>query len=716
MARLRTVFSRRVLALLVVVIGVSSVWPLVWADPSPPTAEDRQISQLVTLLLRREHLTKHPLDEEISSRTVTQFVKTLDPMKVYFYQSDIDAFRARQDEVHTLTRKGDTRLATFIFQTFLQRVDERVKQVDELLAMDHDFTVDEEILVDREAAQFPKDAAEARDLWRKRIKYDLLVLKADQIEKQRSGKKDKTAKEEPEAKLSPADAAKEAIDRLGRRYHNFAKRMHQTDHEELLEMYLTAICSSFDPHTSYMSPDTLNNFEIQMRLNLEGIGAALQSQDGYTVINKILPGGPAEKDGRLKVDDKIVGVGQGKDGAIEDVVDMKLSDVVKLIRGPKGTTVRLQFVRGRSQERKIIEITRAAVELKDSEARSKVFEAGKKPDGRPFKIGVIDLPSFYMDMAGARAGLPNFKSTTRDVRRILGEFNQQGVDAMVLDLRRNGGGSLQEAISLTGLFIDDGPVVQVKDSDGRIHPYNDVESGMAWKGPMVVLISKFSASASEILAGAIQDYGRGLIVGDHATHGKGTVQSLRDLSEDLFRNIPNAPKMGALKITMQQFYRPGGDSTQRRGVLADVEWPSITSHLEDISEADLDYAIPFDRVPALDFQKFNQVTKPVVERLRALSTSRVQAAPEFQKVQRNIARYEEQKKRKFVTLNEKKFLEERSELNADREEEKQIEELNENSGEIKRDHYIDEALAIAVDYLQLAFATKESQAVQAVRE
>ncbi|MCR4413589.1 MAG: carboxy terminal-processing peptidase, partial [Thermoguttaceae bacterium] len=433
--------------------------------------------------------------------------------------------------------------------------------------------------------------------------------------------------------------------------------------------------------------------------------------------NKLIPGGPAEKDGRIKVEDKIIGVGQGKDGPIEDVVDMKLSDVVKLIRGPKGTVVRLEIMRGRSKERKIVEITRAAVELKDSEARSKVFEAGKRPDGKPYRIGVIDLPSFYMDMDGARAGLPNFKSTTRDVRRILEDFNRQGVDALVLDLRRNGGGSLQEAISLTGLFLDEGPVVQVKDADGRIHPYPDVESGMAWKGPMVVLISKFSASASEILAGAIQDYGRGLIVGDHATHGKGTVQSLRDVGEELYR-LPNSPKLGALKITMQQFYRPDGDSTQKRGVLADIEWPSITSHLEDISEADLDYAIPFDRVPPQEHQRFGYVNKALVERLRELSALRIRSSEEFRKVLKNIARYEEQKKKKFVSLNEQKFLAERAELNADREDEKQLEELQESGGkEIKRDHYLDEALAISVDYLQLAFhGAPPAQAVQADRQ
>ena len=299
------------------------------------------------------------------------------------------------------------------------------------------------------------------------------------------------------------------------------------------------------------------------------------------------------------------------------------------------------------------------------------------------------------------------------MQRILRAFDRQGVDALILDLRRNGGGSLKEAIDLTGLFIEHGPVVQVKDSEGTITPYNyrDGEAGTAWKRPMVVLISKLRRSASEILAGAIQDYGRGLIVGDHSTHGKGTVQSLIDLGELLlgFRRA----NYEALKITMQQFYRPDGDSTQKRGVLADIEWPSLTSHIDKISESDQDYALEFDRVDPQPFQKFNLVTKPIVESLKALSTQRVLASPDFQKVSKDIARYEEQKKRKYVTLNEKKFLEERAEVNSDKEEEKSLEEMADpKNTDIKRDKYLNEAMAISVDYLKMIAPAAPIQAVQ----
>jgi carboxyl-terminal processing protease len=297
-----------------------------------------------------------------------------------------------------------------------------------------------------------------------------------------------------------------------------------------------------------------------------------------------------------------------------------------------------------------------------------------------------------------------YKSTTRDVRRILRDFKAKDVDAVVMDLRTNGGGSLSEAISLTGLFIKDGPVVQVKDADGRVNPYFDPDPEIEWSGPLAVVISKFSASASEIFAGAIQDFNRGLIVGDKSTHGKGTVQSLLNLGEQLFR-IPNAPKMGELKITMQQFYRPGGDSTQCRGVLSDVELPSLSSHL-DVSEADLDYPLPFDRVDSQKFEKFDGLNPPLVDHLKRLSAARCATSEKFQKVARNIAHYKQQKARKSVTLNEQKFLKERAELNADKEEEKAIEKLNDNPAGIDRDYYLDEVLNVTADYMNQAQVVK----------
>ena len=559
--------------------------------------------------------------------------------------------------------------------------------VDQILATPQDFTIDEELVTDKDTITYAKTPEEAYDRWRKRIKYDLLLLKAEKAD----GKPDKSEGKTPEQ-------------RLEKRYHSFAKRMRQTDAEELLEMYLTSLTTAFDPHTTYMSPASVENFKIMMELKLEGIGASLQGVDGYTVVKKIIPGGAAEKEGHLKLDDKIIGVGEGETGETIDVVDMKLNDVVKMIRGKPGTVVRLEITSMKDPKPHVIKITRATIELKDSEARGEVFDAGRRSDGKPYKIGVINLPSFYMDMDGARQGKPDFKSTTRDVHHILQDFKQKGVDAVVLDLRTNGGGSLTEAINLTGLFIYDGPVVQVKDADGRVTPYFDPDPDIDWNGPLTVVISKFSASASEIFAGAIQDYNRGLIVGDKSTHGKGTVQSLLDLGQQLFR-IPNAPNMGELKITMQQFYRPGGDSTQLRGVVSDIELPSLSTHL-DVGEADLDYPLHFDRVPAQPLKKFDRTNPSLVDQLRRLSAARCAASEQFQKVQRNIAHYLQQKAKKAVTLNEAKFLKERAELNADKEEEKAIEKLNENPSGIDRDYYLDEVFNITADYMNQAQVVK----------
>jgi carboxyl-terminal processing protease len=680
MVRFAEVFRRfraplLVLASLALAAGAAVHLPA--ALPQGPTAQDRQITRAVTALLRRGHLSGHPLDDEISRRCLKTFLKTVDPRKLYFYQSDIDGFQQSADKLDDMASQGDISFAYKVFGVLLERVDERLKVIEELLANEPDLTVDEEMVVDSDVLTYAKTPQEARERWRKWIKYDVLVLKSE-------GKN-----------------WQEARQRLTRRYQGIAKRLHQTDRDELLEMYLTALTSSFDPHTNYMSPETLENFEIVMRLNLEGIGAALSFNDGYTVVSKIIPGGAADKDGRLKEKDRVIGVGQGEQGEIVDVVDMKLSDVVDMIRGHAGTVVRIQVIPDGQTVPVTYNITRAKIELKDSEARSQIVEQGQRSDGKPYKVGVIDLPSFYMDMEGARQRLSDYKSTTRDVRRILDDFRSQGVDAVVMDLRRNGGGSLTEAISLTGLFIDQGPVVQVKGADGQVQHYDDVESGVAWDGPLVVLISKLSASASEIFAGAIQDYRRGIIVGDHTTHGKGTVQTLRELGRELFSG-PNSPQLGALKITMQKFYRPSGDSTQKRGVVSDIELPSLTTHL-DVGEADLDYAMEFDQVPGAPFQKLNLVDNAILSQLRDASHSRCEKSTDFQKIDQNIARYEEQKRKKTVSLNEEKFLKERAELNAEREEQKQLEEAGGSNKAVVSDDdsQMKETLAITADYLGL---------------
>ena len=655
------------------------------AQPAPaaqqtaakPGPNDRQITLAVRSYLEREHFTRRPIDDEIARRWFGIFLEALDPMKVYFLQSDVDAFMQKRDSLDDLVKRGDVSFAYEVYNRFLERVDARLPLIEKLLATPQDFTRDESIVVDRDDTKWAASEAEAEDIWRKRIKYDLLVQKMEK---------------------TPVEEAK---DKLLRRYRSFAKRMHQMTADELLETYLSSLTSSLDPHTSFMSPGTLENFEIGMRLQLDGIGASLKGEDGYTTVAELVPGGAADKDGRLQKKDRVVGVGQNAEGEMVDVVDMNLNEVVKLIRGKRGTIVRLKVIPVGQTAPKIYDITRAKIELKDSEARGEVIEEGRKADGSPFRIGVINLPSFYMDMAGARQGQAEYKSSTRDCKRLLDEFKQKGVDCVVLDLRNNGGGSLPESISLTGLFIDTGPVVQIKDADKRVQQYDDVDPGTSWDGPLVVLTNKFSASASEIVAGAIQDYRRGLVIGDKATHGKGTVQSLLDLGRQLFQRLPNAPSLGAIKITMQQFYRPGGLSTQLEGVKSDVELPSLTTHLP-VGEGDLDHAIAFDKVPAATFQSSGRVSDDMLKTLRDRSVGRVQQNDEFGKVAKDIAQYEKRKQEKTISLVESEFAKQWNEGKAAEDEEKKLAEVEDPKRPIvKRDFYFNEAMNVAVDYLNM---------------
>ncbi|MCH2182883.1 MAG: carboxy terminal-processing peptidase [Mariniblastus sp.] len=638
-----------------------------------PSRSEKTVSRLIARLMQRDHLSRKPLDDKISQRAFDMYVKMLDPMKVYFLQSDIDEFSSKwRESIDDNMKNGEYEIAFKIFNRFLDRVNERSQLAVELVDSNFDYSLDEEIATDQDDVKFAANEDEVKDRWRKRIKYNLMVLKND-----------KDSKVDPKEKLK-------------KRYEAYAKRMHQTDNGDVVEMYVTAITTSFDPHTAYMSKESFENFLISMSLKLEGIGATLQANDdGYTVIKRIVVGGAADKQGGLVVEDKIVGVAQGEDGEFVDVIGMKLDDVVQKIRGKSGTTVRLQAMSEDGNDIKTVSIVREKIKLEDSAAQGVVFEEG------PYKVGVIDLPSFYADMESSRRNSTEARSTTKDVERILEDFKKQGVDSIVLDLRRNGGGSLREAIDCTGLFINTGTVVQVKDAYGKIQKHNDERSGMTWEGPVVVLTSKFSASASEILAGAIQDYGRGIVVGDTTTHGKGTVQSLIDLNQLVF-GVAKSPNMyGALKITMQQFYRPNGDSTQKRGVLSDIVLPSITDKM-DVSEKDLDYPVEWDSVPSAQPKNFDLVKPEMLKELQDNSMSRIADSEKFNKKQEEIKAYVEQKNRKSATLNEEKYLERREKLNAEKEDQKLIEDqVNGSSQEIERDYYLDEVLKISVDYLKM---------------
>ncbi len=664
-------------------------------DMTQGRALDRTIIRTIAEYMHSQHLSKHPLDDEISSRAFDQLLKSLDSMKVYFLQSDIDAFQANRNRLDDFAKAGDMGFAIEVFKVFLKRVDERIAMAHELIDQEHDFTINEDLIIDRDAIDYPRDEAEARDRMRKQIKYRLLVYESDRIR----AEKDKQAGKERNSAVNMlvGDPNEDPKERLHRSFRTQLKRWHQTDADELLELYITSITSSFDPHTSYMSYDTLENFRIVMSLNLDGIGAQLMSEDGYTKLTSIVPGGAADKDGRLKPGDRIVAVGQGESGEMHDVVDMKLDDVVGMIRGTAGTVVRLGVMPVGGGELTNIQITRAKITLDDSAARSQVVEHGQKADGTPFKFGYIDLPSFYMDMEAARDSSKGFRSTTRDVAKILSDFRSQKVDVVVLDLSRNGGGSLTEAINLTGLFIDRGPVVQVKDSRDQIQVYDDENSGLAWSGPLVVMTSKESASASEILAGAIQDYRRGLIVGDPATHGKGTVQSLIDLGQQL---LGSPGEMGALKITIQQFYLPDGMSTQRQGVMSDIVLPALTASFDN-AEADLEYALPNDKIKAARHSDYKMVDSALLSTLRTNSSKRVSESAGFDRLLRRIETFKAQKDEKVVSLNSEVFLKRREDLDAQREEEdKMLEDQLPKKEVFKLDYYNTEVLNVARDYVE----------------
>jgi carboxyl-terminal processing protease len=638
-----------------------------------PRTSDRHINRVVAQQLQTTHVAAGKLDDIKSQRALKLFLKALDPMKIYFLQSDIAEFNKYGDQIDDMVRSGDMSVAYTIYRRYLERLEQRTAMAQQILDQPLNLDDHEVIVTDPDASQYPVNDAEARDRIRRQIEFSVLSFKDDKSE------------------AGP-------IEDLKRRYRRLATSRQKLTDNDLLEIFLTSVTSSYDPHTTYMSPDSFDDFKIQMRLNLEGIGAALLDKDGYTVISKVIPGGAADKHGMLKAEDKIVSVGQGSEGPITDIVDMNLRDVVKLIRGPAGTVVRLGVKPGGTGETVTYSIYRAKVELEDSAARSQILTVPTSDGAGQIKVGYIDLPSFYMDMEAAGTKT-DYRSGTRDVRLILEKFRNSQVDVVMMDLRVNGGGSLTEAISMTGLFIDRGPVVQVKEPGGRVQTHFDESPGTAWDGPLVVVTSKFSASASEIFAGAIQNYNRGLIVGDPATHGKGSVQTLIDLGEVLFGSGSDK-RLGALKLTIQQYFLPSGESVQKRGVAADIILPSLTQHM-DVGEGDMDYPLEYSTVPRAPHRVLSQTPPDVVTALRAQSAARVEKNAEFTDALRKIEIYRKQKEEKFTSLNKAEFEARRKEIDAQREEEKEILDQEDRKEVVfKRTYYTEEVLNIARDYVE----------------
>ncbi|KGF63097.1 peptidase S41 [Pseudomonas lutea] len=586
-------------------------------DNLQPDRDEVIASLNVVELLKRHHYSKPPLDDKRSEIIYQSYLKLLDPARSYFLASDIAEFDKWRFQFDDFLKSGDLAPGFTIYKRYLDRIKSRLdfalaqlnKGVDKI-----DLNTQETLLVDRKDAPWAKNEAELDDLWRKRVKDEVLRLK-----------------------IAGKDPAK-IQETLTKRYKNQLARVGQTRSEDVFQAYLNTFAMSYDPHTNYLSPDSAENFDINMSLSLEGIGAVLQSDNDNVKIVRLVPAGPAAKTKQVATADKIIGVAQG-DKEMVDVIGWRLDEVVKLIRGPKGSVVRLEIVPASNapsdQTTKIVSITREAVKLEEQAAKKSVLHLNQ--DGKDYKLGVIEIPAFYLDFKAYRAGDPEYKSTTRDVKKLLTELQSEKVDGVVIDLRNNGGGSLQEATELTSLFIDKGPTVLVRNADGKVDVLEDENSGAFYKGPMALLVNRLSASASEIFAGAMQDYHRALIIGGQ-TFGKGTVQTIQPLNH------------GELKLTLAKFYRVSGQSTQHQGVLPDIAYPSIID-TKEIGESALPEAMTYDTIkpaikPAVD------PFKPFLAQLQSRHDVRSAKDAEFVFIEEKLALAKKLMSEKTVSLNE----------------------------------------------------------------
>ena len=602
-----------------------------------PTTDQAEAAIWAMRFLSRFHYKPMPLDDAMSEKIFDGYVDGLDGDHLFFTRADIDTFAAARDKLDDAIFERDLNAPFTIFNLYQKRVGERLAYSRELLAKPFDFSKQETYEFERAKAPWAKDSAELDDLWRKRVKNDWLRLKL-------AGKADKDIRET-----------------LDKRYSNYMDRIRQLNSEDVFQTFMNAYAMAIEPHTNYLSPRASANFDIAMKLSLEGIGAVLQRQDEYTAIREIIPGGPAAISGKLKAGDRVVGVGQGDSGPMTDVIGWRLDDVVDKIRGAKGTVVRVEILpeaAGPDGKHELLTLTRNKVSVEEQAAKKSVIDIKNGDTSR--KVGVISLPTFYQDFDARRRGDGNYKSATRDVERLLGELREEKVEGIVVDLRNNGGGSLDEATDLTGLFIDKGPVVQIRDAGGRVEEKSDRRAGASWTGPLAVLVNRSSASASEIFAAAIQDYGRGVIIGE-PTFGKGTVQNLLNM-DDMARN--EKPTYGDLKMTVQQFFRIDGGSTQLRGVVPDINFP-LTVAAEDFGESSYDNALPWTSIAKADYAPVADL-KPMVPLLIARHEARTSKEPEWQNFESDIADAKKMRDEKMISLNEQVRIKERDEQEAKR--------------------------------------------------
>lgn len=641
-------------------------------------------NQIITTMLSRYHYKGFNLDDSLSSLMFDNYIRNLDYSKVYFFKSDINSFEKDRYSFDDYLLDGNVQPFFDIFNRYKERLVQRMAYIDTILTDGFDFTQIDSVQINRDDADWVSTWHDMDHLWQKRIKNDALNLY-----------------------LAGRDN-EEIKNNLEKRYKNFERALRQYNSEDVFQLAMDSYTTAVDPHTNYLSPITSENFKIDMSLSLEGIGARLMTEDGYTKIVEIIPGGPAFKSKELNVDDRIIAVAQDTDSEFVDVIGWRITDVVQLIRGPKETTVRLQILKakdGALAKPEEITLVRDKVKLEDQAAKKEVIEVTN--NGLNYKIGVITIPKFYTDFDGSRNGDENSKSTVTDVRALLEELKSEQVDGVIIDLRNNGGGALSEAIDVTGLFIETGPVVQVKNTDGLVEVGADVDPSLVYSGPLAVMVNRYSASASEIFAAAIQDYGRGIVVGEQ-TYGKGTVQNLIDLNR-VARSSTN--KYGQLKLTIAKYYRINGGSTQNLGVIPDIAFPSYVDPSE-FGESSQVSALPWDQIDSANYQLYSNLNKFLPE-LLSLSEQRMIADIEFQFLVEDINEYKESRNDNYVSLNA-----EQRKTEKDAQEEKEFQRENERraikglklveKGEVPEtkeeddDIYLTETAMIVTDMINLS--------------
>ena len=627
------------------------------------------------------HYAQKPLDDEMSAKIFKLYLNRLDPAHYYFLAADVNEYRQFETRIDDMLLRGKVKLALEIFERFKVRLSERLAMMEEFLAEDFDFSRDANWTLERDDLPYPETTEEARKIWRTKIKFDLLTLKL-------------------------ADTSiKDGKERLMKRVRGMWKDFSQYENDDVVSIFLNSMAAAYDPHSSYLAAQDLKNFDISIKLSLEGIGAVLRWEDGYTVVNSIVPGGAAARHGKLKADDRIIAVAQGEE-AFESVIDMRLNNVVQLIRGKRGTKVGLQILRKTKKGFDTLKlvIVRDKIILKDGEARKQIFVHPSPEENKTAqetnRIGVIKLQSFYVDFNDRRKNPKNYKSSSRDVKKHLKEFVRENVDGVILDLRSNGGGGLDEAINMAGLFIGHNPVVIVRQSGGRRVTVHRSRERAVYDGPLLIMLNRYSASASEILAGAMHDYQRAILAGDTTTFGKGTVQNIFQLPEGY----------GALKVTIAQFYRVSGWSTQNRGVETSLVLPSLYN-ARDIGESTLDNALPWRSIDQVSY-RVNGNLKKVLPKLKQLSENRIANSEFFQKVKEDVQEYLTTiKPLKYTSILKMQEDDLRRKTQRDQELESASEkadednsddtEIEEEKKEIQLDEYMKESLEILSDYIKL---------------